>query len=470
MGQNNTTAATEVWDKCLHIIKDNITQQSYKNLFERIVAVSLHGSTLTIQVPTHFTYEYIEEHYIDLLGSVLRKELGNDAKLDYTVIVGDTSTPPLPSNPQPKSTNRTTLVPNSNKIFNPFVVPGLSKTIDPQLNPNYIFDNYIEGECNQIARSIALSVTKNPGQTAFNPLFVHSGSGLGKTHLIQAIGNEVCKSNNDKTVLYISAHKFQQQFAVATLKNNTPDFLSFYQMIDVLIIDDIQDLSGKQSTQDAFFHILDYLHRTKKQIILSSDKAPVDLIGIEQRLLSRFKWGTSVYLQQPDFKTRLAIVKYKAYQNGLDISDEILSYIAENVCSNIRELEGTLNSVLAQSTYSKNEINMSMVKDIIHRLIKETPKLSITINSINQIVANYFNISIEKLLDNTRKREIVQARQIAMYFHKNYTNTSLTTIGTEMGGKNHATVLHACKTVENLMETDKQYKNIVENIRKKVEV
>jgi chromosomal replication initiator protein len=359
---------------------------------------------------------------------------------------------------------------NENTIKNPFVIPGLKKLdIDPRLNPENSFDNFIEGECNRLARSAGYAVSKNPGGTAFNPLLIYGDSGLGKTHLAQAIGIEVKALFSEKTVLYVNANKFQTQFVDAIRNNNKNDFLHFYQMIDVLIIDDVHEFAGKEKTQDTFFHIFNHLHQSGKQLILTSDKPPVELQGMESRLLSRFKWGLSADLQAPDFETRMAILKKKTYNDGIDLPEDVLEYIATHISDNIRELEGALISLLAQSTLNKKEITLDLTKEMIDKLIKST-KREISIDYIQKVVCNYYNIGLELLQSKTRKREIVQARQVAMFFSKSLTKSSLATIGSQIGGKDHATVLHACKTVNNLIETDKRFRLQVDEIEKKLKM
>jgi chromosomal replication initiator protein len=469
-----------VWNNCLNIIKDNVPSISFRTWFEPIVPLKLDNDVLTIQVPSPFFYEYLEEQYIDILRKVIKKELGPDAKLEYNVVMQNNSysnskpyTVKFPAKNTKEIKNTPVSVPldnSENTIKNPFVIPGLKKLdIDPRLNPENSFDNFIEGECNRLARSAGYAVAKNPGGTAFNPLLIYGESGLGKTHLAQAIGIEVKELYAEKTVLYVNANKFQTQFVDAIRNNNKNDFLHFYQMIDVLIIDDVHEFAGKEKTQDTFFHIFNHLHQSGKQLILTSDKPPVELQGMESRLLSRFKWGLSADLQAPDFETRMAILKKKTYNDGIDLPEEVLEYIATHISDNIRELEGALISLLAQSTLNKKEITLDLTKEMIDKLIKST-KREISIDYIQKVVCNYYNIALDQLQSKTRKREIVQARQVAMFFSKTLTKSSLATIGSQIGGKDHATVLHACKTVNNLIETDKRFRIQVDEIEKKLKM
>lgn len=468
----------EVWNNCLKIIKDNVPSISFRTWFEPIVPLRLENKVLTIQVPSPFFYEYLEEKYIDIISKTLRKELGYEAKLEYSIVMenpGQSATKlytiKLPAKNQIEIRNNPVSVPiniDENTIKNPFIIPGIKKmNIDPRLNAEYSFQNFVEGECNRLARSAGFAVSNNPGGTAFNPLLIYGDSGLGKTHLAQAIGIEIKDKFQDKTVLYVPANRFQTQFVEAIRNNTKNDFLHFYQMIDVLVIDDVHEFAGKEKTQDIFFHIFNHLHQSGKQLILTCDKPPVELQGLEQRLLSRFKWGLSADLQIPDFETRVAILKQKTYKDGIVLPDEVVEYIATHITDNVRELEGALISLLAQSTLNKKEITLNLAKEMIDKLIKNT-KREVSIDYIQKVVCNYFDIPIDSLQSKTRKREIVQARQVAMYFSKNLTKSSLATIGTQIGGKDHATVLHACKTVNNLVETDKQFKNQIEEIEKKL--
>ena len=469
-----------IWNNCLDVIKDNVPSISFRTWFEPIVPLKLDNDILTIQVPSPFFYEYLEEQYIDILRKVIKKELGPEAKLEYNVVMQNNSysnskpyTVKFPAKNSKVIRNTPVSVPldaSENTIKNPFVIPGLKKLdIDPRLNPENSFDNFIEGECNRLARSAGYAVSKNPGGTAFNPLLIYGDSGLGKTHLAQAIGIEVKELFPEKTVLYVNANKFQTQFVDAIRNNNKNDFLHFYQMIDVLIIDDVHEFAGKEKTQDTFFHIFNHLHQSGKQLILTSDKPPVELQGMESRLLSRFKWGLSADLQAPDFETRMAILKKKTYNDGIELPEEVLEYISTHISDNIRELEGALISLLAQSTLNKKEITLDLTKEMIDKLIKST-KREISIDYIQKVVCNYYNIGLEQLQSKTRKREIVQARQVAMFFSKSMTKSSLATIGSQIGGKDHATVLHACKTVNNLIETDKRFRLQVDEIEKKLKM
>ena len=467
------------WEKCLNVIQDNVPSSSFKTWFEPIVPVKLNERVLTIQVPSAFFYEYLEEQFIDILRKTLRMVLGNGAKLEYNVVMGTKNgdepyTVSYPTNNNTKILNKPLTVPlkadDKTAIRNPFIIPGIQKLqIDPQLKADNTFENFVEGDCNRLGRSAGFAVAQNPGGTAFNPLMIYGNSGLGKTHLAQAIGIEVKEQFPDKIVLYVNANKFQTQFTEATRNNNRNDFLHFYQMIDVLILDDVHEFAGKEKTQETFFHIFNHLHQMGKQLILTSDKPPIELKGMEQRLLSRFKWGLTADLQTPDFDTRMKILRRKVYKDGISLSDEVLEYIASHVSNNVRELEGALVSLLAQSMLNKREITLELAAQLITKLVKNS-KRELSIEYISKVVCDYFDMTVEALQAKTRKREIVQARQIAMYFSKSLTKYSLASIGAQIGSKDHATVLHACKTVNNLKDTDKNFRQFVEDIEKKLKM
>ena len=469
----------KVWENCLNVVKDNVSAQSFKTWFEPIKAVKLQNNILTIQVPSQFFYEWLEEHYITLLKKTIRKELGTEGRLEYSIVMENSFNNSKPYTVKIPTTNKKALVNPSvsmpmdignNGIRNPFIIPGLKKVnVESQLNPNYSFDNFVEGDCNRLARSAGFAVANKPGGTAFNPLLIYGGVGLGKTHLAQAIGIQIKNHFPNKTVLYVSAERFMHQYVDSVKDNKQNDFIYFYQMIDVLIIDDVQYFAGKEKTQDVFFHIFNHLHQLGKQIILTSDRAPVDIQGIEQRLLSRFKWGLSADLQAPGLETRIAILDKKVYNEGIQLPKEVNEYLAYSITSNVRELEGALISLLAQSSLNKKTITLELAKTMIDKFVKSTAR-EVSIDYIQKVVCDYFDLAIDTMKSKTRKREVVQARQIAMYFAKSMTKSSLATIGMHCGGKDHATVLHACRTVNNLMDTDKRFKAYVEELEKKISI
>jgi chromosomal replication initiator protein len=471
-----------VWGNCLKIIKDNIHYQSFKTWFEPISPVKLENNVLTIQVPSQFFYEWLEEHYISLLKKTIKKELGMEGRLEYSIIMDNTSnnnnpyTIKVPTANKKATKNPAVSMPidlnkgQSKDIPNPFIIPGLKKIkVQSQLVDNYSFDSFIEGDCNRLARSAGFAVAEKPGKTAFNPLFLYSDVGLGKTHLAHAIGIQAKSNFPDLTVLYVSTEQFIAQYIDSVRNNNQNDFGHFYQMIDLLIIDDIQFLSGKEKTQDVFFHIFNHLHQKGKQIVITSDKAPVEMKGVEPRLLSRFKWGLAADLQIPDLETRIAILQKRLYNDGIEIPKDVIEYLAYSITTNIRELEGALISILAQSSLNKKPITIELAKKMIDKFVKSTTR-EISIDYIQKVVCDYFELPLDVINSKTRKREIVQARQLAMFFAKKHTKSSLATIGLHCGNKDHATVLHACRTVNNLIETDRQFRVFVEDLDKKIKL
>ena len=473
------TDVRNIWENCLSFIKDNISKDVFDVWFKPIEPVELtDDNTLVIMVPSMFFMEWLEDHYINLIWCALTKELGSRPKLIYNI--------KMENNPN-KTEQATEQLPSSNRkatsmevlgykqkpqqAYNPYIVPGLVEIeevkVDSQLNPNKNFDTFIEGESNRLARSAGKAITERPGGTSFNPLFIFGGVGLGKTHLAHAIGNEIQEKHPKKKILYIEAEDFTKQYAVAAKNNNRTDFIHFYQQIDVLIIDNVQFFASKQGTQDVFFQIFNHLHQNGKQLILTSDKAPVDIQDVEQRLLSRFKWGLSAELQAPDYQMRRRILKAILYRDGVEMTDEIVDYIAQNVKTNIRELEGVNTSLVAEALFNKKEITLDLAKKAVDKIVKNIKK-EVTVEYIQEIVSEYFQLTVEELQSKTRKRHVVQARQLAMFFAKKYTKLSLANIGKLIGKRDHATVLHACKTVDNLNETDKQFRKFFTDLTTKI--
>ncbi|HMN90334.1 MAG TPA: chromosomal replication initiator protein DnaA [Saprospiraceae bacterium] len=462
-----------VWENCLQMIRNRVNLQSYKTWFEPIRPVRLENNALTIQVPSIIFYEWLEEHFVDVLKTTIRKELGEKGKLEYQILNGSAAREAIRARGIHSNGTAEMYAPDvidTKTIQNPFVIPGIRKNrINPQLNPNHTFDNYIEGDCNKLARSAGFAIAKKPGGTPFNPLFIYGDTGLGKTHLAHAIGNEVLKLFPDKSCLYVTADHFTNQF-IQTLKNNAVnDFINFYQQIDVLIVDDIQFLSNKQKTQDIFFQIFNQLHQGGKQIVLTSDRPPKDLNGIEERLISRFKWGLSADLQSPDLETRMAIMEVKMSRENIDIPPNVVEYICFNIQNNIRELEGVLVALVAQSSLNDRKIDIDLAKEVIKNFVTQINK-EITLGFIQRLVAEHFNVPVEKLQAKTRKRSIVIARQLSMYLAKNLTDKSLKAIGEMFGGRDHSTVIYSCKTVQDLMETDAVFKDTVAELEKKIKM
>lgn len=512
---NMEQSPDEVWNACLEIIRDNINRQSFKTWFAPLKPIRLEQdgelSKLTIQLPSRFYYEWLEEHYFALLRKTITKVLGPQGRLFYNIVIEkdasesgyegssmhlparrpandppaspatpSAAVPRRPASPQspaspagggrpiaPASDPRSLQQPVT--IANPFVIPGIQKAqIDSQLNESYTFEGFIEGDCNRLARSASLAIAQQPGLTSFNPFMVYGGVGLGKTHLIQAIGNYV-KSNGPESVLYVSSERFTTEFVQAIQHNRVSQFSLFYRQIDLLIIDDVQFFGGKEKTQEEFFHIFNALHQSGKQIVLSADRAPREIQGIEERLLSRFQWGLSADLKAPELETRIAIMRRKAENDGIELSNEVVEFIAHNIKSNIRELEGAMIRLLAHATLHKREIDLAMAKEVLRDLIKDT-RVNLTIEEIQRIVCEYFDIPENLVRAKTRKREVVQARQVAMFFSKEFTQHSLKTIGLHFGGRDHSTVIHANQSVVNQIETDHKYAEMINEIRHTIEL
>jgi chromosomal replication initiator protein len=445
--------------------------------------VRLENNALTIQVPNKFFFEWLEEHYVTLLKTTIRRELGDRGRLEYQILMSsangrrDTNRKGITNgnghsngNGSASQSGYNPGMVDTQSIKNPFVIPGIRKVkIDPQLNPNYQFDNYIEGDCNRLARSAGQAIAKKPGATSFNPLVIFGDVGLGKTHLAHAIGNDVLKRMPNKTVLYVSSEKFTNQIIQSIKNNAVNDFVNFYQLIDVLIVDDIQFLQNKQKTQEIFFHIFNQLHQSGKQIIITSDRPPKDMNGMEERLLSRFKWGLSADLQAPDLETRMAILESKMNQEGVELPQNVSEFICYNIKNNIRELEGVLVSLIAQSSLNRQEIDLGLAKTVIRNFVKQINK-EITVEYIQKLVAEHFSLPVEKLQGKTRKRQVVIARQLSMYLAKNLTDKSLKAIGENFGGRDHSTVIYSCKTVQDLMETDAIFHDTVAELEKKIKL
>lgn len=452
-----------LWEACLQVIRDNIPETTYNTWFVPIVPLKYENNTLTLQVPSQFFYEYIEEKFVDLLRTTLHKVIGPDAKLMYNVMVDKSSERTVDLSPSNRSnTLNNSHVPTTNKAPGLLAAPAV-QDLDSQLNPDKNFENFIEGDSNMLSRSVAEAVAKSPAKTAFNPLFIHGVSGVGKTHLANAIGIRIKEMYPELRVLYVSAHLFQVQYTDSVRNNTTNNFINFYQTIDVLIIDDIQEFAGVTKTQNTFFHIFNHLHQNGKQLILTADRPPVLLQGMEERLLTRFKWGMVAELERPSVELRRNILKNKIHRDGLQFPPEVIDYIAENVNDSVRALEGVIVAVMAHSTIYNKDIDLDLVQRIICKIVKTETK-TITIDGIIDKVCNYFEIDTSVIHTKSRKREVVQVRQIAMYLAKKHTDSSSSKIGKLIGGKDHATVLHAYKIVKGQCEVDKTFRADVEGI------
>lgn len=522
--------AEQVWEACLEIIRDNVNRQSYATWFEPLRPVSLEEeagvSRLTVRLPSQFYHEWLEQHYFGLIRKTISRVLGSSGRLVYKVVVdsdeadreGSPGALEFPVRPASEDQTATLTGPRSPRsrgvgkeqrgdagepdgvvgdeadgeeeqspsahlgpispailgmgplptATNPFVIPGIRRVaIDPQLNPSYTFFRFVEADSNRLARGAAWTVAEHPGATAFNPLFIYGGVGSGKTHLIQAIGNHIREHAPSLTVLFQSSERFSNEFVQAVKHQRAVEFSQYYRQVDVLLVDDVQFLSGRDRTQEEFFHIYNSLHQSGKQVVLTADRPPRELQGIEERLISRFQWGLTADLQPPEVEMRIAVLQRKAEEDGLRLPRDVIEFIAHNVRSNIRELEGSLIRLLAYATVRRKEIDLVLAREALRDLVGETP-INITIDEIMRIVCEYFHVPQELLKAKTRKREVVQARQLAMYFGKQFTKNSLKTIGHHFGGRDHSTVIHACQTVVNQIDTDPKFKEIVADIRHRI--
>ena len=525
------TSADRAWDECLDIIRDNVSAQSFKTWFAPLEAQSLDEKDdlrkLTIQLPSRFYYEWLEEHYFSLLRKTVTRVLGPKGRLFYDVVIEqddpddpdqgasmqlparrpdedapsspdapdagderdaapDSSHPPAsdvdPSSASPEGSSArepstaggersdsASEEPTEEAPVQPFAIPGLKETeVDSQLNDSYTFDRFIKGDCNRLARSAARSIAQEPGGSGFNPFLVYGGVGLGKTHLIQAIGNAVAANRASKTVFYVSSERFTTEFVQSIQRNEISEFSRFYRQVDVLIVDDVQFFSGKEKTQEEFFHIFNALRQAGKQIVLSADRPPRDIEGLEERLLSRFQWGLSADLKPPGLETRVAILERKAEDEGIELDDAVIAFIARSIERNIRELEGALIRLLAHTTLHQRDITLDLAKEVLRDLVQEQ-EATLTIEDIQRIVCEHLDISEDRIRGKTRKRKVVRARQIAMYFAKRHTQHSLKDIGLHFGGRDHSTVIHANDTVEERTEADDQFRETVEEIGRKIE-
>lgn len=461
---------TTVWNDCLEIVKESVGEENFNTWFKPIVPLRVEGDVLTIQVPSQFFYEWLEDNYVAVLKKAVHKAIGPDGRLEYSVIVdsGNTQNPPVTVNyPNGMNGKRTN---GADTDYSPFTFRALNpQTVNSRLNPSYSFDNFVEGDCNRLARSAGVAVAKKPGVTSFNPLMLYGGVGVGKTHLVQAIGNEIKNNMPDKIVLYVDQNDFTTQFLNALQNHKLQEFQNFYLQVDLLILDDVQFLAGREKTQEMFFHIFNQLHQSGKQVIMTSDCPPRDMKGFQERLLSRFKWGLTADLQEPDFETKLAIIHRKMQADGIDIPTEVAEYLAYSVDTNLRDMEGVLNSLIFHATLLKKEIDLDLAKEVLKNIIREIQS-DVSVDFIQKTVSEYFKVDLEAMKGKVKKREIVIPRQVAMYFCKRYTQLTLALIGENFGGRDHSTVIHALESVEDMMKTDSNFKASVEELGKKLKM
>jgi chromosomal replication initiator protein len=456
--------SVSLWNKCLEVIKDNVNDKAYSTWFRPIVPIKYEGSDFTVQVPSHFFYEYIEEQYAHLIHATLTRITGKNLIINYRVFVDNSD----------KKKGHTTI--QSDRTMNGGIdlkkpAKNLNKSPDlltsPQewythLNERLCFHNFFEGPSNILARRIGESIAEQPGKT-FNPFYVYGNTGVGKTHLCHAVGNRIRELYPDRKTIYISSHLFQVQFTDASRNNTFNDFINFYQSVDVLIIDDIQEFVGKEKTQNAYFHIFNHLQLLGKQLILTSDKAPAEMQGLEDRLISRMKWGMTAELHKPDLELRKKILRYKTKQDGLNLSEEIINYVAENATEHVRDLEGIITSLVAHALVYNKEIDMELTRKVVSKAVKIEERI-ITPEKIQNTVSGYFKIDIKDIHSKSRRQEIVKARQIAMFLCKKHTKYSFAHIGSIVGKRDHSTVLHACRTVQDQIDIDKSFRSVMNEI------
>jgi chromosomal replication initiator protein len=467
--------ARRAWQACLEIIRERVNTQSLKTWFEPVQPLHLRAGKLTVQVPSQFFFDWLEEHYNEIFTTTVTRVLGKDASLEYTVRQDEPAaeveiaTAPAPPERRLGQGGQDAQATPA-QLQRPLQYESRTNVaFQTFLNPRYTFDNFIKGDSNQLARAAASAVANNPGGTSFNPLVIYGGTGLGKTHLIQAIGNSAIANNKARRVIYVSSEKFTVEFVDAIQSDRISDFLSYYRSMDVLIVDDIQFFAGKEKTQDSFFHTFNELHQLGKQIVLSSDRPPKELKGLDDRLLSRFQWGLTADIQPPDLETRIAILRKKSENEKIDLSQDVVECIATNVTSNIRELEGCLISLLAKASLEGREVNVDLARDVVRMVVGDV-RSPITIETIQRTVCEYFNIPEDLIRAKTRKQEIVNARQIAMFLAKDLTNSSLKTIGLHFGGRDHSTVIHAYQSVEDQMRIDPKYQAHVLQIKRRLQL
>lgn len=460
--------AAQLWKQCLQIIRDNVSQQVYKTWFDPVRALKWENKEMIVQVPSQFFYEWLEEHYYGLLQKTIYQVLGPHARLKYEVVVENTTEsleqrtiklPAFRQSPSAVVQGQLPFAPSAPAVQN----------FPAYLNPRYTFDSFINGESNQLAFSAAQAVSENPGRTRFNPLVLYGNTGLGKTHLVQAIGNRILEKNRMARVLYTTSERFTMEYVNAIQNNKVNEFSAFYRSVDVLVVDDIQFFGGKEKTQDNFFHTFNALHQAGKQLILTSDRPPKELQDVDDRLISRFQWGLTADIQPPDYEMRMAILQRKSQDEGMELPVDIIEYIARHVTSSVRELEGCLISLIAKVSLDGREATLDLAKEVVRGVTGGgSLQRPLTMDDIKDEVSVYYNLSPELLAGKTRKHEVVLARQVAMYLAKQMTNMSLKTIGSHYGGRDHTTVLHSIQMVENYLDTDRTVAQAVEHLRKKI--
>ena len=462
MTDNNFVA---LWERCLKVIADNIQESTFNAFFLSIRPMKFDGNTLMLGVPSPFVYEYLEKHYIDLLRKVIYHHFGEGTRLTYCVLTDKENKKKQEWESERTSTavQPKAIVRDGNKVVVSQPMPAVQE-LDSRLNPKYNFENFIEGISNKLSRTAGEAVAQNPAKTSFNPLFIYGSSGVGKTHLVNAIGTRIKELYPEKRVLYVSAHLFQVQYTNSVRENTVNDFINFYQSIDVLIIDDVQEFAALTKTQNTFFHIFNHLHQTGKQLILTSDRSPVMLQGMEDRLLTRFKWGLIAEMERPNVELRKNILWDKVRRDGLKFPEKVIDYIAENVDESVRDLEGIIISLMAYSTVYNRNVDIEMAERVVRKAVRMVEKKPLDVSDVLEKVCEHYGVETNAVFSKARKREIVQVRQVAMYLAKKHTEASFAKIGNLIGKRDHATVLHACKIVGAQIEVNKVFRSEIEEL------
>ena len=456
------------WNNALSLIRANVSEQVYNTWFKKIGFESYdeHSKTVILQVPSPFVCEYLEENYVDLLGKALRQNFCPEVGLKYRLVtdreIASVSADgvrqaPVAANAKAGSGAGTADTHAEASVQQP--VP-----FDSQLNPEQTFDNYIEGVCNKLARSVGETLAEHPNTPQFNPFFIYGPSGSGKTHLINAIGMRTKERFADKRVLYLSARTFEMQYTTAQIQNKINDFINFYQTIDVLIVDDIQEWENKKGTQNTFFHIFNHLFRNNKRIILAADRPPVELQGMMDRLLTRFKCGLIAPLERPNAQLCMDILNKHIYQSNLQIPQDVAQFIARNANGSVRDLQGVLNMLQAFSMVYQRNVDMSVAQQVLKSSVKVEEKKSVTVDEIIDAVCNHFNVTTSDLNSRSRKREFVVARQVSMYLAQKLTKIPAIRIGKMVGGRDHSTVIHSCAQVERRLKVDSKFSDEIQSI------
>ncbi|MDD7273906.1 MAG: chromosomal replication initiator protein DnaA [Prevotella sp.] len=456
--------ARELWSQALLLIKENVSEQQYNTWFKSIIFESYKedSKTLLVQISSPFIYEYLEEHYIDLMSKVLTRVFGAGVQLTYRVVTDKTHN--ITQDIQAETTERiASQRPTNRGNQSPTMLDAAPQELDPQLDVHKSFSNYIEGDSNKLPRSIGLSIAEHPNTTQFNPMFIYGPSGCGKTHLINAIGLRIKQLYPQKRVLYVSARLFQVQYTNSVRNNTTNDFINFYQTIDVLIVDDIQEWMTATKTQDHFFHIFNHLFKNGKRIILASDRPPVELQGMNDRLLTRFACGLIAELEKPNVQLCIDILNSKIKKDGLKVPNDVVQFIAQNANGSVRDLQGVINSLLAFSVVYNSNIDMRLAERVLRRSVKINNE-PLTIDEILEKVCTHFSVSTAAVHSRSRKQDIVLARQVSMYLAQKHTKMPASRIGKIIGGRDHSTVLHSCSQIEQRLKRDKGFTAELSNI------